>query len=184
MGNGQISVKGGAGSARGGGGGSGGRFAMRYLRSYLNTSYPDQSYYWKGTHDVSGGRAGDYQNALLPPGDGQNGTVVAPKCFPGFAGVFCRPCPVGTYKYDYSYADCTPCSNKPPLSYYTTMAESRSLCRYECNVGIERAETNPDCEHALALEYERLGGAIPFFIMMVAFLLMSLLMFGMMSCRK
>ena len=55
MGDGHVSVKGGYGSANGGGGGSGGRFVMKYTRSYLSSSYPNQSYYWYGTYDINGG---------------------------------------------------------------------------------------------------------------------------------
>jgi len=40
VGDGHISVKGGYGSPNGGGGGAGGRFAMKYLRGYLSSSYP------------------------------------------------------------------------------------------------------------------------------------------------
>ena len=41
MGNGHVSVKGGSGSDKGGGGGSGGRLIIKYLRSYLEKSYPN-----------------------------------------------------------------------------------------------------------------------------------------------
>ena len=31
---------------------------MNYLKGYLANSQPDQSFYWVGTHDISGGNAG------------------------------------------------------------------------------------------------------------------------------
>ena len=58
-GNGFVSVKGGAGSSGGGGGGAGGRLVMNYLKSYLSTSQPAQSFYWSGKSDISGGSKGD-----------------------------------------------------------------------------------------------------------------------------
>jgi hypothetical protein len=56
-GDGLISAMGGDG-LRGGGGGSGGRFIMNYLKSYLASSNPAQSYDWTGHSDVSGGISG------------------------------------------------------------------------------------------------------------------------------
>lgn len=47
-----MSVKGGSGSSNGGGGGAGGRLVMNYLKSYLASSQPDQSFYWTGTNDI------------------------------------------------------------------------------------------------------------------------------------
>ena len=52
-----VSAKGGNGSPNGGGGGSGGRLAMKYLKSYLAESYPAQSIDWSGDYDLSGGKA-------------------------------------------------------------------------------------------------------------------------------
>ena len=104
-----MSVKGGRGSQNGGGGGAGGRFVMNYRRSYLGSSYPDQSFYWTGTEDISGGAAGFMPERYMQPSEGQNGTLFGTKCMPGYSGVFCKACPVGTFKYDYSYADCLPC---------------------------------------------------------------------------
>ena len=108
-----MSVKGGAGSAYGGGGGSGGRLVMNYLKSYLASSQPMQSYYWSGTHDISGGLRGDTNIRTLSASNGEDGTMFHAKCFPGFSGVFCKPCDIGEYKYDYSFGKCFPCQNKP-----------------------------------------------------------------------
>jgi len=70
VGNGIISVKGGSGSENGGGGGAGGRFVMNYLKSYLNSSYPAQSYDWLGNHDVRGGEGGQMPSGYLEGSDG------------------------------------------------------------------------------------------------------------------
>ena len=129
-GNGFFSVKGGAGSSGGGGGGAGGRLVMNYLKSYLASSQPAQSFYWSGTSDISGGSAGDMNFQFQPPLNGQNGTMFHSKCFPGYSGVFCSPCEVGFYKYDYSFGHCLPCQNKPLKSYYDKTAQSSSICSY------------------------------------------------------
>lgn len=57
-GDGQVSIKGGDGSLGGGGGGSGGRLAIEFLRSFMASSYPDQSYYWTGDLNLDGGLGG------------------------------------------------------------------------------------------------------------------------------
>lgn len=57
-GNGQVSIRGGDGSVGGGGGGSGGRLSMNFLRAFIHSSYPDQSYYWTGSLNLNGGRGG------------------------------------------------------------------------------------------------------------------------------
>jgi hypothetical protein len=68
---------------------------MNYLKSYLSSSQPEQSYFWHGTSDISGGTAGDMAFKFQGPGAGQNGTMHHSKCFPGYSGVFCSPCDVG-----------------------------------------------------------------------------------------
>ena len=102
---------------------------MNYLRAYRADSQPEQSGNWTGTVEYSGGKGGDmdyykdnHDQAYLPGSDGQQGTLFQSKCFPGYSGVFCKPCPVGTYKYDYSYGTCQPCINKPALSVYSEKA--------------------------------------------------------------
>lgn len=130
MGNGHVTVKGGAGSSGGGGGGAGGRLVINYLKSYLSSSQPDQSFYWTGTHDVSGGIKGDMRFKYQGPNNGQDGTMFHSKCFPGYSGPFCRACPIGTYKYDFSFGLCLPCQNKPKNAYYTKIGESTSICEY------------------------------------------------------
>ena len=40
---------------------------------------------------------------------GSDGEIKSGKCFGGYSGPFCQACPVGTFKYDYSYGKCKPC---------------------------------------------------------------------------
>ena len=113
-----ISVKGGSGSQNEGGGGSGGRIVMNYLKSYLISSYPSMSIDWYGHADVEGGPPGRLSNYYQDPGAGENGTMMGSKCMPGFSGIFCKPCPVGTFNSEFGYGACEPCQNKPKNSYY------------------------------------------------------------------
>jgi len=157
---------------------------MNYLKSYLASSQPEQSFYWHGTSDISGGFKGDMSFKFQGPHDGQDGTMFHSKCFPGYSGVFCGACEVGEYKYDYSFGKCMPCQNKPKLSYYTKTAETSSICEYQCNELIENVDHNPDCLDPVSLEVQRLGGVMPFFALVGSFTLLSLLIFSMLSYRS
>ena len=149
-GNGKVSLKGGNGSEIGGGGGSGGRLEVNFLSSFMRSSYPDQSYFWTGKLELNGGKGG--KNESLSSGqDGQNGTVLSPKCMGGYSGPFCHACPVGTFKLTYSYGVCVPCENKPGFSYYTKKAQDTSNCPYECNQGRDPVKVNTYCEDAFSV---------------------------------
>lgn len=82
---------------------------MNYLKSYVSTSQPEQSFWWKGYVNIEGGRAGPSVYKFLDSQPGQDGTMFHSKCFPGYSGVFCKACPIGTYKYDYSFGSCMQC---------------------------------------------------------------------------
>jgi len=184
VGDGLISTMGGAGTKNGGGGGSGGRFIMNYLKSYLSISNPEQSYYWDGVHDVEGGAGGKIASKYQAGGPGQSGTMYHSKCFPGYSGVFCKACPAGFYKYDYSYGECIPCINKPKFAHYTKRGEDNSMCEYQCHSLFESSEYNKDCLDPISLEVQRLGGVIPFFALLGLFLIFSLILFSMLSYRS
>jgi hypothetical protein len=53
-----LTAFGGTGSTNGGGGGSGGRLVINYLRGYMMSSQPQQSGFWEGYYDISGGKDG------------------------------------------------------------------------------------------------------------------------------
>ena len=74
------------------------------------------------------------------------------KCFPGYSGVFCKACPVGSFKYDYSFGRCMTCQNKPKNSEYVHLAESSSICKYQCDALLESVDHNPDCLDPISLE--------------------------------
>jgi hypothetical protein len=91
---------------------------------------------------------------------------------------------VGTYKSDYSYGSCLPCLNKPELSYYIYEAETKSVCGYECNNLLENSKTNPDCLTPGLLEVQRVGGIVPFFLLLLTFLLTALYIFIVLTYRS
>lgn len=122
-GNGNLSVSGGDGTL-GGGGGSGGRIVMHFLGNYLSDFQSQHTINWLGNLDIEGGKSGDQQSS-------SNGTEWHPQCLAGFSGSFCSACPVGTYKYGYSYGRCLPCENKPAKnSYYSERGVKTAYCPY------------------------------------------------------
>jgi len=177
-GNGHINIRGGDGSDGGGGGGSGGRLVLLLLRSFRATAQPEQSGFWTGSFDHTGGVSGASANGTgyLLAAHGQTGTVSHDKCFGGYTGVFCTACAIGTYKYDYSFAQCTSCDNKPMNSYYVGEAMSSAVCSYECSEGLDPFDVNPNCENALALSVERLGGSSGSLLYFSFFLVLCLML--------
>ena len=123
-GNGSLSVSGGSGSWMNGGGGSGGRISLQYLKSLQPEFYPNMTINWSGKAFLDGGLADG--NGF----QGENGSQWATRCKGGYHGVYCRPCPIGKFKLDYSYQDCENCTNKPPNSYYTMRAWPNESCAY------------------------------------------------------
>ncbi|TNV88047.1 hypothetical protein FGO68_gene7075 [Halteria grandinella] len=156
-GQGLVSVKGGKGSLGGGGGGSGGRIVFNILGNYLADFATKATYSWDGTIVLKPGDQGDATSTELDYGStniASNGTEYHPMCLAGYSGAFCKPCPVGTYKYGYSYGRCLPCENKPVNAFYTDKAVHTAYCPYECNDGLAKAEKNPDCLSHVELQVQ------------------------------
>ena len=101
---------------------------------------------------------------------GQDGEVLAGKCFGGYSGPFCKACPSGTFKYDFSYAICQPCDNKPLNAFYSDIAAATSNCPYECSEGLDPIEVNRRCQNALELQVERVGGVASALLVSALFL--------------
>ena len=127
--------------------------------------------------NIQGGAKGAMHLKYLPPIAGENGTMIHSKCFPGYDGVFCSPCPTGFYKFDYSYGKCQPCLNKPYYSEYVGDAEGSSICEYKCSKYFESVATNPDCLDPISLSVQRVGGQRNFFGLLFFFLILSLAIF-------
>ena len=57
---------------------------------------------------------------------------------PGYYGLYCQPCPVGTFKDDYSNDECKPCTNNPENSEFKAGSKGEwnstsYLCSYVCS---------------------------------------------------
>ena len=77
--------------------------------------------------------------------------VYANPCMPGYFGLYCQPCPVGTYKDDFTNDQCKNCTNSPDQSKPDTTkgwnGESY-LCPYICD-----AMTVQEGSRTLCLNY-------------------------------
>ena len=73
--------------------------------------------------------------------------------------------------------------NKPKYSYYTNRAEDSAHCAYQCDALLESSQHNKDCLDPISLEVQRLGGMIPFFALLGLFLIISLIIFSMLTYR-
>ena len=111
----------------GGGGGSGGRLVMNKVKNYRYESYMLVDYH--NSNFIYAGGRGD-QSIHISFTNGEEGTVMLSKCLPGYSGILCSPCQIGTFKSDFSHSECLPCENKPENSYYIREAEDTSLCSY------------------------------------------------------
>jgi len=119
---------------------------------------------------LKGGTSGD--NALV-----SNGTEWHPQCLGGYSGPFCDACPVGTYKYGFSYGRCLPCENKPAKnSFYSERGVKTSYCPYKCDAGLEPSTVNPDCLNHIELQIQKLLGDMTLTLVVLGiFLLLTLL---------
>ena len=102
------------GSVGGGGGGAGGKLLVYYLQNFIDEEESVHTYDWSGSLYINGGLGGMVSSSSQStPESGQSGTVWHPKCLPGYSGALCDPCPVGTFKYGYSYGECLVCNSAP-----------------------------------------------------------------------
>ena len=197
-GDGLIDLSGGEGSVFGGGGGAGGRIVTHLLNNFDYSNVAHQSYFWSGTINLQGGKGGLVkpktdsllaspslkQLGAITAGDGQSGITVAEKCFGGYTGPFCKPCEIGTYKYNFGYGVCQTCTNKPENSFYDAIAQSSSKCSFQCVEGFEPVAVNPQCMSSIDLQVERVGGANGALVVAVLFCLFSLVLWIIISLRS
>ena len=118
----------------------------------------------------------DDDEPFVDGGQGETGQIIADKCFGGYSGPFCKACPEGTFKYDYSYALCRPCENKPKNSFYSEKGQSTATCSYECSQGLDAVDVNPLCKNALELQVTRAGGMFSTLAIFACFLTFVMVM--------
>lgn len=109
---------------------------------------------------------------------------MAEKCFGGYSGPFCKPCEIGTYKYNFGFGVCQTCNNKPENSFYDAIAQSSSQCSFQCVEGFEPVAVNPQCMSSIDLQVERVGGANGALVVAVLFCLFSLVLWIIISLRS
>jgi len=90
--------------------------------------------------------------------DAHAGTIVSYDCRPGFGGMFCYPCPPGTYKSSFGNKQCSACSNKPTMAVYVGFASTNAACPYVCKQGYEK----PKCDSPFQAFINALGGVFGF----------------------
>ncbi|XP_028079386.1 uncharacterized protein LOC114281136 isoform X3 [Camellia sinensis] len=160
--NSSLSVSGGHGGQLGGGGGAGGRVHFHWSKMDVGDEYVPLATI-SGTINSSGG---DGDGGGLRGGEG---TVTGKKCPKGLFGIFCKECPVGTYKdVEGSEANlCTPCPLEI-LPYrasfiYVRGGVTQSSCPYKC---ISEKYRMPNCYTPLEELIYTFGGPWPFALLL------------------
>jgi len=79
-------------------------------------------------------------------------------CGPGSHGMFCNPCPVGTWNDD-GLMECNPCMNKPQKgAEYVKESWTNATCEYKCEPGLPNVRSNPKCLDAVDYAFRFFGG--------------------------
>lgn len=84
--------------------------------------------------DDDGTAAGDTSPASVVPA-ASSGTFFGFPCPPGSGGLFCRICPVGTYKSESNSEECLACSNAPTNAHYVAAGATSADCDWTCDPG-------------------------------------------------
>jgi hypothetical protein len=109
---------------------------------------------------------------------GSSGTFFGFPCAPGYGGLFCRICKVGTFKTESNSEECVPCTNAPTNSHYTSEGSISSNCEWACDPGYSGSH----CVSPLQQFFDACGGKIGF-----VFVLMSIVVFFILlgfACRN
>ncbi|XP_056163736.1 uncharacterized protein LOC115684582 isoform X2 [Syzygium oleosum] len=163
-----ISTVGGHGSPNGGGGGGGGRVHFHWSGIPVGDEYyPIASV--KGNIQMGGGfgRGRGYA--------GENGTITGKACPKGLYGVFCKECPVGTYKNvsGSNRALCQDCSlhELPHRAIYMAVrgGVTETPCPYKC---VSERFHMPNCYTALEELIYTFGGPWLFSLILLTVLIL------------
>ena len=83
-------------------------------------------------------------------------------CKPGYSGLFCQPCSMGTFKADFSNYGCINCTNLPSGAEYNGTEADSPFCKYKCKNQKYNSESYDTCISNL-LEFSiTKGGYIAF----------------------
>ncbi|KAJ6840658.1 uncharacterized protein M6B38_118000 [Iris pallida] len=163
-----LSSVGGLGSPRGGGGGGGGRIHFHWSDIPTGDEYiPIASV--KGDITSRGG------SGMGQGFSGENGTVTGKDCPRGLYGMFCKECPLGTFK-NVSGSDealCQPCPfyDLPRRARYTSVrgGVAETPCPYKC---ISERYHMPHCYTALEELIYTFGGPWLFGLLLISLLVL------------
>ncbi|KAH9129629.1 hypothetical protein LEN26_005540 [Aphanomyces euteiches] len=131
-----------------GGGGSGGRLRLSGCKNFSECTDG-----FTGMYSVSGGKPDKYSERASV------GTYYGFPCPPGYGGLLCRVCDVGTFKEERGSAECLKCQNSPSNSHYTNRGSTSSECLWSCNPGY----TGKHCLSPLEDFFAMFGGELVFF---------------------
>ncbi|XP_051137270.1 uncharacterized protein LOC127255657 isoform X2 [Andrographis paniculata] len=165
---GNLSSVGGQGSPIGGGGGGGGRIHFHW------SDIPTGDVYWpiatlNGSIQTRGGLGGT-QGYI-----GENGTISGRACPKGLYGIFCKECPVGTYKNvtgsDSSLCFQCPSDELPSRAVHTRVRGgiTETPCPYKC---ISERYHMPHCYTALEELVYTFGGPWLFGLLLLGLLIL------------
>lgn len=164
VGGGIIEAMGGRGGGCSGGGGGGGVIGSAGQQAALAWSR------FASNVSVAGGGADASPTCLRMGTTGRHGgegeLLQLGVCQPGQAGIFCAPCPPGTYNPPH-YSDnetaesrvCLPCQNKPGNAYYVMEGWLNATCPYACPSSFPPVEVNPNCDDPWTYYFAFFGGA-------------------------
>lgn len=163
-----ISTVGGHGSPNGGGGGGGGRVHFHWSSIPVGDEYyPIASV--KGNIQTGGGFGRGHGLA------GENGTITGKACPKGLYGVFCKECPVGTYKNvsgsDRVLCQDCPLHKLPHRAIYMAVrgGVTETPCPYKC---VSERFHMPNCYTALEELIYTFGGPWLFSLILLAVLIL------------
>ncbi|OQS07009.1 nucleoside diphosphate kinase, partial [Thraustotheca clavata] len=140
-----------------GGGGGGGQ-----LRLQGCTNFTECASGFSGAYYVDGGKI--LSKIKLPHSPvGGTGIYYGFPCPPGYGGLLCRSCPVGTFKEERGSVECIACHNAPPNSHYTRTGSISSECVWSCDPGY----TGQHCLSPLDDLFEVLGGLMALGLLLI-----------------
>lgn len=162
-----------------GGGGGGGR--VQLIGCELS-DFDECTRGFEGNYTVAGGATSagaintDDPTADAPPkaavAAASSGTFFGFPCPPGSGGLFCRICPVGTYKVESNSEECLPCANAPTNAHYVGHGSISAECDWTCDPGY----TGYYCVSPLQQLLDACGGEIGFALVLLSIMTFFILL--------